>query len=134
MLYIYIYIYRQCYDIKHMFSSTNTNGVVCPLASEDSCTAVPERLFVSVVWVTPSVFPLPLLITQCRPAGIPRPAGSARSDAGRLGFESQTGPFTGEPIPSLRRDKHPAIKGLRPLKHHAGHSVRTKNTIPSQTT
>ena len=36
--------------------------------------------------------------------------------------------------PSLWRDMHPAIKGLRPPEHHAGHSIRTKKTPPSQTT
>ena len=48
------------------------------------------------------------------------------SDAEGLGFESQTGRVTGRPTPSLWRDKHPAIEGLRPPEHHARHSIRTK--------
>ena len=47
------------------------------------------------------------------------------SDAGGLRFESQTGRVRGKSIPSLWRDKHPAIKGLRPPEHHAGYSIRT---------
>ena len=43
------------------------------------------------------------------------------SDAGGLRFESQTGRVAGKSIPSLWREKHPAIKGLRPPEHHAGH-------------
>ena len=42
------------------------------------------------------------------------------SDAVGLGFESQTGRVRGKSIISLPRDKHPAIKGLRPPEHHAG--------------
>ena len=42
------------------------------------------------------------------------------SDAGGLRFESQAGRVTGKAIPSLWREKHPAIKGLRPPEHHAG--------------
>lgn len=42
------------------------------------------------------------------------------SDAGGLGFESQTGRVRGRSIPSLWRDRRPAIKGLRPSEHHAG--------------
>ena len=42
------------------------------------------------------------------------------SDAGGLGFESQTGWATGKSSPRPWRDKHPAIKGLRPPEHHAG--------------
>ena len=56
------------------------------------------------------------------------------SDAGGPGFESQTGRVTGKSIPRLWRDKRPAIKGLRPPEHHAGHSVRTKKTPESKTT
>ena len=55
------------------------------------------------------------------------------SDAGGLGFESQTGRVRGKSIPSLWRDKHPAIKGPRPPEHHAGHSIRTNKTPPGQT-
>ena len=42
------------------------------------------------------------------------------SDAGGPRFESHAGRVTGKPTPSLWRDKHPAIKGLRPPEHHAG--------------
>ena len=44
------------------------------------------------------------------------------SDAGGLGFEFQTGRSTGKSTPSLWRDMHPAIKGLRPPEHHEGKS------------
>ena len=39
---------------------------------------------------------------------------SRLSDAGGLRFESQAGRVTGKSTPSLWRDEHPAIKGLRP--------------------
>ena len=39
---------------------------------------------------------------------------------------SQTERVKGESTPNIRRDMHPAIKGLRPPEHHAGHSIRTK--------
>ena len=56
------------------------------------------------------------------------------SDAGGLKFESQAGRVTGQSIPSLWRDKHPAIKGLRPPEHHAGKFLPGPNkTTPSQT-
>ena len=42
------------------------------------------------------------------------------SDAGCLGFESQTGGVRGESSTSLWRDKRPASKGLRPPEHYAG--------------
>ena len=42
------------------------------------------------------------------------------SDAGGPMFESQAGRVTGKSIPSLWRDRHPAIKDLRPPEHHAG--------------
>ena len=32
--------------------------------------------------------------------------------------------------PSLWRDKRPAIKGLRPPEHHAGHPIRTSEKTP----
>ena len=48
------------------------------------------------------------------------------SDAGGPRFEFQTGRVTGKSIPSLWRDKHFAIEGLRPPGHHAGHSIQTK--------
>jgi len=51
------------------------------------------------------------------------------SDAGGLGFESCTGRITGKPIPSLWRDRHPAIKGLRPPEHCAGHSSWTSGVL-----
>ena len=51
--------------------------------------------------------------------------------AGGLG--SQTGRVTGKSVPSLWRDERPAIKGLRPPEHHAGHSIRTKDPSDSQT-
>ena len=55
------------------------------------------------------------------------------SDAGGLGFESQTGRATGKSIPSLWRDKHAAIKSLRPPELHAGKSHPDhKKTPPSQ--
>ena len=41
-------------------------------------------------------------------------------DAGGPRFEFQAGRVTGKSIPSLWRDKHPAIKGLRSPEHHAG--------------
>ena len=44
-----------------------------------------------------------------------------------------TGRVTGRFIPSLRRDKHPAINGHRPSTHCAGHSIRTKHTALSKT-
>ena len=53
------------------------------------------------------------------------------SGAGGLLFESQTGRVTCKSTPSLWGDKHPAIKGLGPPEHHAGHSIRTKTTPPS---
>ena len=57
------------------------------------------------------------------------------SDAGGLGFESQTGRVTGRCISSLRGDEHPAIKGLLPPEHHARHSIRTKqDSSESKTT
>ena len=46
-------------------------------------------------------------------------------------FESQTWRVTGKSIPNLWRDKHPAIKGLRPPEHHTGHTIRTRKTPPS---
>ena len=46
--------------------------------------------------------------------------GDPTSDAGGPRFESRAGRVTGKPTPSLWRDKHPAIKGLRPPEHHAG--------------
>ena len=57
------------------------------------------------------------------------------SDAGGPRFESQAGRVTGESAPSLWRDRHPAIKGLRPPGHHAGkfHPDHEK-TPPSQMT
>ena len=42
------------------------------------------------------------------------------SDAGGPRFESHAGRVTGKPTPSLWRDEHPAIKGLRPPEHHPG--------------
>ena len=54
------------------------------------------------------------------------------SDAGGLGWECQTGRVTATSVPSLWRDKHPAIKDLQPPEHHAGHSIRTKKTPPSK--
>ena len=42
------------------------------------------------------------------------------SDAEGLGFESQNGRVTGKSTPSLWRNEHPAVKGLRPPEHHAG--------------
>ena len=78
-----------------------------------------------------------------------------------LGFESQTGQVTGKSthapalrnhlitsqqlavrrtckrtanqFPSLWRDRHPAVKGLRPPERHAGHLLGTEKTPPSQT-
>ena len=47
-----------------------------------------------------------------------------------VGLESRTGRVTGKSTPSLWRDKRPAIKGLGPPEHHAGHSIRTKQTPP----
>ena len=56
------------------------------------------------------------------------------SDAGGLRFESQAGQLTGKSTPSLWRDKHPAIKGLRPPEHHAGKfHLDHKKTPPSKT-
>jgi hypothetical protein len=40
--------------------------------------------------------------------------------AGGPRFEPQTGRVVGKSIPSLWRDEHPAIKGLRPPEHRAG--------------
>ena len=54
------------------------------------------------------------------------------SDAGGLGFESQTGWVTGKFTPSLWRDQHPAIKGLRPPEHHAGQFHPDQETARSQ--
>ena len=53
-------------------------------------------------------------------APIAQLAKDRHSDAGGPGFESQAGRVTGKSTPSLWRDKHPAIKGLRPPEHHAG--------------
>ena len=44
-----------------------------------------------------------------------------------------TGRVTGKSTASLWRNKHPAMKGLWPPEHHAGHSIQTKKTPPSQT-
>ena len=55
------------------------------------------------------------------------------SDAGGPRFESHAGRVTGKPTPSLWRDKHPAIKGLRPPEHHAGKFRQDQKTPPSQT-
>ena len=66
-------------------------------------------------------------------APIARLAKGRLSAAGGPRFESQTGRVMGKPLPSLWRDKHPAIKGLQPPEQHAGHSNRTKQTPPSQT-
>ena len=52
------------------------------------------------------------------------------SDAGGLRFESQAGWVTSKSIPSHWRDKHPAVKSLRPPEHHAGHSIRTAKRLP----
>jgi len=41
------------------------------------------------------------------------------SDGGGPGFESQTGWVRGNSIRSPWRDRHPAVKGLRPPKHQA---------------
>ena len=54
------------------------------------------------------------------------------SDAGGPRFESQTGRVTGKPTTSLWRDKHPAIKGLRPPEHQAGKFRQDQTTPPSQ--
>ena len=54
------------------------------------------------------------------------------SDAGGPRFESQTGRVTGEPTSSLLGDKRPAMEGIWSPEHHAGHSMRTKHTLPSQ--
>ena len=54
------------------------------------------------------------------------------SDAGCPRFESQTRRVTGKSIPSFWRDRHPAIKGLRPPECHARHPIRTEKTPPSQ--
>ena len=62
-------------------------------------------------------------------APIAQLASDRLSDAGGLGFESQTGLVMGKSIPSLWRDKHPAVKGLRPPEHHAGHSIRNKRLL-----
>ena len=67
-------------------------------------------------------------------APIAQLAKDGLSDAGGLRFESQTWLVTGESTRSLRRDKHPAIKGLRPPEHDAGHSIRTKKTTPPSQT
>ena len=53
-------------------------------------------------------------------------------DAGGPRFESHAGRVTGKPTPSLWRDKHPAIKGLRPPEHHAGKFRQDQKTPPSQ--
>jgi len=50
------------------------------------------------------------------------------SDAGGLGSEFQAGPLPASSIPSLRKDEHPAVKGLR----RAGHSIRSEKTPPGQ--
>ena len=53
-------------------------------------------------------------------------------DARGRGFESQTGQVRGESIPSLWRDKNPAIEGLRPPEHRTGSFIRTRKTPPDQ--
>ena len=40
-----------------------------------------------------------------------------------------TGRVTGKSIPSLWTDNRPAIKGLRPPEHHAGHSILIKRLL-----
>ena len=52
-------------------------------------------------------------------------------DAGGLRFESQAGRVTGEPTPSLQRDTHPAIKGLRPPEH-TGHARKGRCALQNQ--
>ena len=52
------------------------------------------------------------------------------SDAGGPRFESHAGRVTGKPTPSLWRDKHPAIKGLRPPEHHAGKFQQDQKETP----
>ena len=52
------------------------------------------------------------------------------SDAGGLRFESQAGRVTDKSIPSLWRDRHPAIKGLRSPEHHAGEFRPDHKTNP----
>ena len=51
------------------------------------------------------------------------------SDAGGPRFESQTGRVTGKSIPSLWRDRHPAIKGLRPPSTTQGIPPGPKKTL-----
>ena len=50
-----------------------------------------------------------------------------------MGVSNPTGRVTGKSIPSLQRDKHTAIKGLRPPEHYAGHSFRTKRLLRVKT-
>ncbi len=59
-------------------------------------------------------------------------ANDRLSDAGGPRFESQTGRVRDEFITSLRRDRRPAIKGLRPPEQHTGNSIRTEKTPSSQ--
>ena len=72
---------------------------------------------------------------EARIPAIPIVAPIARLVKDRLsdaGFESQAGRVTGKPTPSLWRDKHPAIKGLRPPEHcgrqfHLDHTYSSKS-------
>ena len=49
-----------------------------------------------------------------------------------IGYSSSCAP--GKSIPSLWRDRRPAIESLLPPEHDARHSIRTRKTPPSQTT
>ena len=74
-----------------------------------------------------------LIMVMCSSCTNSSVAKDRLSDAGGPRFDSQTGPVTGKPIPSLWGDKHPAIKGLWPPEHHVGKfHPDHKKTPPSQ--
>ena len=68
-------------------------------------------------------------------SGTYSPAGRRiASDAGGLGFESQTGRVRGKSTPSLWRNKHPAIKGLRLFDQTISRPEMRKSVVCQATT
>ena len=62
-------------------------------------------------------------------------ARHAEKPSGRFGqvaLDKQCRPILVSQLQSLWRDKHPAIKGLRPPEHHAGKFRQDQKTPPSQ--
>ena len=124
-IYIYIYIFPRCRDGYEpcLHAQVCTAGLVerGRRKREDHFSArMPVWMYALHACMHVSV------LTSGTYSSVRRRVGS---DAGGLGFESQTGRGMGKSIPSLWRDKHPAIKGLRPPEHLAGHSIRTRKQL-----